>query len=203
MLDGPPQCGIHPTRSGCPCLWGATNLVDQQDSGKAQRCQTHDRKGLPQVTRTDLGKEPATVKTGCLVLMYKFLAPLSLGDGQQVGLFILEVIPYGLLNNRDHCFSLMNGKQLKGEVISLFKRKSDSPHCINQQKNIVDARGQNIDWAESCYASTKHRHQNINPSSHQSRVAGRHLPAEKPSRTSTPQVALARSSRRVRKRETR
>jgi hypothetical protein len=30
----------------------------------------------------------------------------------------------------------MNGKQLKGEVIRLFKRKSDSPHGINAKNAL-------------------------------------------------------------------
>jgi hypothetical protein len=41
----------------------------------------------------------------------------------------------------------MNGKQLKGKVIRIFKRKSDSPHCSHEQSDIVDARGQNIEVA--------------------------------------------------------
>jgi hypothetical protein len=35
-----------------------------------------------------------------------FSAPLSLGDSQQIGFFLLEIIPYRLLNHRNHCFSL-------------------------------------------------------------------------------------------------
>ena len=54
---------------------------------------------------------------------------VALGNGQQIGIFFFKVTPYRLLNNRDHCFSLMNSKQLKGKMIRLFKRKSDSPHC--------------------------------------------------------------------------
>jgi hypothetical protein len=52
----------------------------------------------------------------------------------------------------------MNGKQLKGKVIRIFKRKSDSPHRMHQQKDIVDARHQNVEPAETCHALTK-RHQ--------------------------------------------
>jgi hypothetical protein len=60
----------------------------------------------------------------------------------------------------------MNGKQLKGKVIRIFKRKSDSPHCMAQQKNIIEARRQNVEQAETCYALIKLHQKSINSSKH-------------------------------------
>ena len=58
----------------------------------------------------------------------KTSALLSLRDDKQIGIFSFKITLYRFLKHCKHCFSLVNGKQLKGKVIRFFKRKSNPPH---------------------------------------------------------------------------
>ena len=56
------------------------------------------------------------------------LVVLVVAHAQAISTCLIKVIPDRILDNANHCFFLLNCKQLKSKVICLIKQQSDSRH---------------------------------------------------------------------------
>jgi hypothetical protein len=57
------------------------------------------------------------------------LVLIVVAHSRAISACLVKVIPDRILDNANHCFFLLNCKQLKGKVICLVKQQSDSRHC--------------------------------------------------------------------------